>query len=152
MHEIVTEIEIAAGAGDVWAVLTDFARYPEWNPFITRISGELREGARLEARMVPPGSGGMTFRPRVVALTPEAELRWLGSLGVPGIFDGEHAFRIQPAGPGRVRFIHSERFSGFLVPLLRRWLDGGTRQGFEAMNRALKQRAETAAAQPLAPA
>jgi hypothetical protein len=145
MHEIVTEIDIAAPAERVWTVLTNFASYPEWNPFITRISGELRVGARLEARVVPPGSRGMTFRPRVVALEANRELRWLGRLGLPGIFDGEHAFRIEPIGPDRVRFVHSERFSGMLVPLARRSLDRGTRQGFEALNRALKQRAEAVA-------
>lgn len=145
MHEIVTEIDIAAPAERVWTVLTDFASYPEWNPFITRISGDLSVGARLEARLVPLGSGGMTFRPRVIALEANRELRWLGRLGLPGIFDGEHAFRIEPIGPDRVRFVHSERFSGMLVPLARRSLDRGTRQGFEALNRALKQRAEAAA-------
>ena len=33
------------------AVVTDFAAYPEWNPFIRRISGDLREGTRLEVRI-----------------------------------------------------------------------------------------------------
>ena len=34
------------------------------------------------------------------------------------------------------------RFSGFLVPWLQKSLDRDTRQGFTAMNRAIKQRLE----------
>ena len=56
MRELRSEIEIDAPPERVWAVVTDFAAYPEWNPFIRRISGELREGARLEVRIAPPGA------------------------------------------------------------------------------------------------
>lgn len=40
---ISTEIEIAAPPATIWAVLTDYERYPEWNPFLTKISGD-KEG------------------------------------------------------------------------------------------------------------
>ncbi len=61
-----------------------------------------------------------------------------------GLFDGEHSFRIEVAGEGRVRFVHSERFLGVLVPLLG-WLITATGRDFAAMNRALKARVEAAA-------
>ena len=38
-------------------------------------------------------------------------------LVVSGIFDGEHRFLIEEAGPGRVRFVQSERFGGILRSL-----------------------------------
>lgn len=145
MREIVTDIEIGTPAEHVWEVLTDFARYPEWNPFIRSASGPLREGSRIEVRIEPPGSKGMTFRPVLLAVDAPRELRWLGHFGVRGIFDGEHAFVIEPLGSNRVRFVHRERFSGLLVPLLWRTLDTNTRQGFEVMNRAIKARTEAEA-------
>jgi uncharacterized protein YndB with AHSA1/START domain len=37
--EIITEIEIDASPSQVWQVLTDFEKYPTWNPFIKKISG-----------------------------------------------------------------------------------------------------------------
>jgi hypothetical protein len=46
MRELRREIVIDAPPERVWAAVTDFAAYPEWNPFIRRISGELREGAK----------------------------------------------------------------------------------------------------------
>jgi hypothetical protein len=62
----------------VWAVIGDFAAYPEWNPFIRRIRGELREGAKLEVRIEPPQARATTFKPTVRAVEPNRELRWLG--------------------------------------------------------------------------
>ncbi len=136
------EIEIDAPAERVWEVLTDFPSFPSWNPFVRRISGKVETGARLTTYLVPPGGRGMSFKPVVRAAEANRELRWLGRLLIPGLFDGEHAFLIEPLGPGRVRFIQQERFTGALVPLFSRSLDRGTRQGFEEMNRALKARAE----------
>jgi hypothetical protein len=141
MREVSREIEIDAAPERVWEVTTDFARYPEWNPFIRKIAGELREGARLEVRIEPPGARAMTFKPTVRAVQANQELRWLGRLLLPGIFDGEHSLRIEPIENGHSRFVQSERFSGVLVGLV-----GGTLQkteiGFERMNSALKARVE----------
>jgi hypothetical protein len=144
MKEIHTEIEINAPAEKVWRVLTDFAAYPEWNPFVRRADGEVSVGARLVVTIQPSGAKGMSFRPTVLVADPNRELRWYGQLWFPGLFEGEHSFSIEPLGDQRVRFVHRERFTGILVPLLTRMLDGGTRHGFELMNQALKLRAESA--------
>ena len=85
----------------------------------------------------------MTFRPTVMKVEPGRELRWLGHLLVPGIFDGEHIFEIEELESDRVRFVQREVFKGLLVPLLARSLDRDTQRGFEEMNRALRERVET---------
>jgi hypothetical protein len=141
-NQLHTEIDIAATPARVWEVLTDFAAYPDWNPFIRRITGPVAVGSRLEATLQPPGNRATTFRPTVLTAEPERELRWIGYVGTPGIFDGEHRFRIESIGPDRVRFIQEERFSGFLAPLILRFIGRSTLEGFTAMNRALKARAE----------
>jgi hypothetical protein len=146
MRELRREIEIDAPPERVWAVVTDFAAYRDWNPFIRRISGELREGARLEVRIEPPGARATTFKPTVRAVQPNRELRWLGRLLLPGAFDGEHSLRIEPLEEGRSRFVQSERFTGVLVPLVGGML-AKTEAGFEQMNAALKTRAEQVSAQ-----
>jgi hypothetical protein len=89
----------------------------------------------------------MTFKPKVLTAEPNRELRWLGHLLVPGVFDGEHSFTIDPLEENRVRFVQREAFKGLLVPLFGRSLETNTQQGFEEMNRALKERAEAAPAQ-----
>ena len=137
-----TSIDIAAPAGRVWGILTDFAAYPDWNPFIRRIHGIASPRLKLSVRIQPPGGRVMTFRPVVLRVEPERELAWRGRTIVPGLFDGEHVFLLEPHATG-VHFVHREHFSGVLVPLLRHSLDTTTRQGFEAMNLALKARAES---------
>jgi hypothetical protein len=143
MKEIHTSIMINASADKVWQVLFDFASYPEWNPFIRQVRGEARVGARLDVKVQPPGGKQMAFRPTVLRADPNRELRWLGRLWVPGLFDGEHSFEIEPLEGGAVRFVHREQFGGLLVPLLSKMIDRDIRRGFEEMNRALKQRVET---------
>jgi hypothetical protein len=142
--ELHSEIEIDAPAERVWRVLTDFASFPKWNPFIRSISGEPTTGEGLEVRLEPPGGQGMTFKPKVLKAEDNRELRWLGNLLVPGLFDGEHSFTIQPLEENRVRFVQREAFKGLLVPLFARSLETNTQRGLEEMNRALKERAETA--------
>ena len=142
MKELHSEIEIAASAERVWDILTDFASYPQWNPFIRRISGELEVGERLEVRLKAPDSRGVTLRPTVLRAEPHRLMRWVGHLLVPGLFDGEHSLATQPLDKNRVRFVQHEVFKGVLVPLFARSLDNNTLRGFEQMNGALKVRAE----------
>jgi hypothetical protein len=140
VKELHTEITIAASAERVWQVLTDFAAYPTWNPLVPKASGELREGARLRLRLAI-GARSIGIKPRLLRVVPNRELAWRGAAPIPSLFRGEHVFEIEPTATG-VRFKQWERFSGILVPLLGKLIDGGTRRGFEAMNVALKRRAE----------
>lgn len=142
MNHLHTEISITAPPDRIWHLLTDFASFPQWNPFIRHAVGELREGAQLEVYLQPSGARGMTFHPRILKAEPDRELRWLGHFLIPGLFDGEHIFTIEPLEAGRVRFVQREIFTGLLVPLFMRWMEKDTRRGFEEMNRALKLRAE----------
>lgn len=140
MARIDTAIDIAAPVADVWSVLVDFDRYPEWNPFVQALTGELAVGAPLTAKL-SLGTRPLTIRPRLVAVEPQRELRWLGHLVVSGLFDGEHRFRLEPTDGG-TRLLHDEQFQGLLVaPIL--WLVGDdTRKSFVAMNEALRDRCE----------
>jgi hypothetical protein len=143
--ELRTEIEINAPAERVWSMLTDFGSFPEWNPFIRRLEGEAKQGAKLEVRLEPPGGRGMTFRPTIRRFEANREFAWLGRVVLPGVFDGEHVFAIEPVGSGKVRFVQRERFTGVLAPLILRMVGESTQRGFQEMNQALKERAEAAA-------
>jgi hypothetical protein len=140
-RRIETSIEIAAPAKRVWSILTDFPAMATWNPFIRSISGALTPGSTLAVHIAPPGKSGMRFKPTVLAVKPERELRWRGRLLLPGIFDGEHYFLLEQIGPDRTRLTHGESFSGILVGMFAGTLSA-TQDGFKAMNAALKQRAE----------
>ena len=58
------EIEVQASPDRVWEVLTDFAAYHQWNPFIVQATGQAVPGSRLELKMRPPGGRTTTSAPR----------------------------------------------------------------------------------------
>ena len=142
MKVISSSIEIATPPERVWRVLTDFASYPQWNPFIQSLSGPLAVGERLSVRIQPPGGKAMTFRPTVLTVEDNRKLCWRGRLLLPGIFDGEHHFELARTTSGS-SFSQEEKFSGVLVRMMGAAVFQQTERGFAEMNEAIKQRAET---------
>jgi hypothetical protein len=142
MRQLDAHADIDAPAENVWAVLTDLAAYPVWNPFIVRATGELREGQRLRITLQVPNMRPVSFRPTLLVVQPGREIRWLGVTFVRGLFDGRHALTVEPLADGRSRFRTHEDVSGVLLPFL-----GGvmrrTQQGFEGLAQAVKERTES---------
>lgn len=142
--ELRTEVEIDAPAAHVLAVLRDFERYPEWNPFITAISGKLAVGEQLAVELSLPEGKSYLLKPRLTALRDEAEageLRWRGAFLLPALLEAEHFFLVTTLGPRRSRFVQGENFSGLLLRFAGNTLTL-TARGFVYMNQALKKRAE----------
>lgn len=140
--KLIEQITIQASPDHIWEILTDFPSYREWNPFITSIVGETKVGTKLKIKMSLDGGRPLDFRPKVLVSNPPKELRWLGSLWLHGLFDGEHLFEIHILSDNQVRFVQSEQFSGILVPLLPNRFWENVLDGFRLMNEGLKARAE----------
>jgi hypothetical protein len=139
MTEISAATEIAASPQQVWAVLTDLASYPEWNPLFREASGQLTAGARVTLKSVHPANGRlMTVKVKVLAAEPATELRWASSL--PGIITGEHSFTLTAAGNG-TRLVQTETYRGLLARMSAQTISA-TQAAFQALNQAIKQRAE----------
>ena len=141
MKEIYTEIQINASPKIVWEIISDFENYGTWNHFIQEISGIPKEGSQIKVFIKPPNSKGIKFKPKILKYEPENEIRWLGKLWIPKLFDGEHSLKINKIDKNRVSFVQKERFSGLLVPLLANMLKD-TKSGFEIMNNELKKESE----------
>jgi hypothetical protein len=139
VKEVRTEIEINAGPEEVWKILTDFDKYDQWNPFIKRIIGNAIKGSKIEIHLQTPRGKNRKYRPMVTKVEQDRELRWLGK---NLLLNGEHVFTIEQLQPGRVRLVHRELFDGLLTSIFGKSLDTDVKQGFEEMNRALKERAE----------
>lgn len=150
MKTIETTTDIDAPPAVVWEIITDFARYPEWNPFITELLGELQQGARLRATFALAGRKPQTFTPTLTTVDPIQRLVWSGRLAVPRLFDAEHIFVVAPRGTGS-RLVHQEHFRGVLVPFMRSTLTA-THDAFTRMDAELTQRAEAfASSRPTSP-
>jgi len=143
VKELRTEIEISTNADKVWKILSDFDKYHQWNPFINRIIGQAKEGSKIEIHIETPGGKNRKYQPIVTKIEEGRELRWLGKSSLPGFLKGEHIFTIEQLQPERVRLVHREIFYGLLTSLFGKSLDTDVRMGFEEMNKALKERAES---------
>lgn len=141
MKELRTEIEIQAAPGKIWQVLTSLDEYPEWNPFIHHAIGKARLGEKVDITF-KSGSKEMTLHCTVVKAEPNKELRWKYHVALPILFSGEHSFIIEQLEGNKTRFIDREIFNGWLVSSQAWDIDTNSKQGFEAMDQALKARAE----------
>ncbi len=135
--EIKTSIQINATPDKVWKKLISFEDYPNWNPFIKELKGDVKVGNKINVN-----AGGMNFTPEVLAFTENKELRWIGKLLFTGVFDGEHKFELIDNKDGTTTFNHSEIFKGFLVGMFKNKLMRDTKSGFESMNQELKNLVE----------
>jgi hypothetical protein len=139
-NEIRSETQIQGTREEVWTVLSDFGSYGEWNPGMDEVRGEAKAGSRLTIRFTLKGGRTRTMTPTVLVAEPGRELRWLGRLFVPWVFDGEHRFEIHETTPGSITFVQGERFKGLLVPFLRKLIEVDTASTFVKVNEALARR------------
>jgi len=141
--ELRTEIEIAASPQRVWAVLTDFAHYKDWNPVLVKASGKAIVGTKVPMVIKPPKGIAAPLTMKILVAEPDFELCWRGAMPIPGVFAGEHWFRIERKSDTLVQLHHGERFSGLIPKLLGPLLIKQLKAPYEGLNRALKARAES---------
>ncbi|WP_224010993.1 SRPBCC domain-containing protein [Paraburkholderia tropica] len=137
------DVLINRSPADVWKVVSNSVAYPDWNPFITRVDGDFKEGSTIRI-VLGTGSNSMVFRPTVLLVRPEQDLCWRGSVWIRGIFDGTHCIHLT-AISGGTHLEQTESFTGLLVGRLTKDVIEETRRNFLAMNAAVKQRAESKA-------
>ena len=149
MRRLAFALDIAAPPERIWEQLTDFAGFHAWNPFIRRASGELRLGNRLTITM-KLGSSERTFRPTLIKVEPNRELRWLARVGPRGVFDVERVFQIEPLADGRTRFAQSETCTGLIEPILfiGGKLERDILRGYDQFAHAIKDRVEQPSVAP----
>lgn len=136
---------IPAPPAIVWRHLVDTARYPEWNPLIRSFRGELREGTDISFQ-IALGTLQLPIKARVVRAGGN-ELRWEGPAGsrwLSRIAHGSHYFRLTKC-EGGTQLEHGEYFGGPAFELAWPAMNQRLHDGYSAFNRALKERATSAA-------
>ena len=142
MTHVRTGLTIAAPPERVWAVLTDFAAYSQWNDVLTGVRGQLHVGGGIRFHITVEASPTLPIAARIVRCDPARELAWRGGAPlVPALAWGEHWFRLSPIAGG-TELAHGEDFGGLLGLAVRGATHARITRTYEALNRALKARAE----------
>jgi hypothetical protein len=137
-----TAFPIGACADTVWEVLTDFEQYPERNPSLPSISGELRPGSTVSLTLAMPGRPSSKLKARLGDVEAGRRLTWHGNVGADWLFAGTREFLIDAQTDGTVRFTHVEDVRGVLFPLFRAIMGGANQRHHDALNAALTERAQ----------
>jgi len=145
MRRVEKSIDIGAARAAAWRTLTRFEEYAEWNPFFRWALGDASEGASLRLYGTPPGARPFTFRPRVVSIRPEEELRLAGPIRPFGLLRGELRLRLAVRDGGGTRFTASLDLHGLLLLFGGSDLAERIGAGLEGMNRALRERLDETA-------
>jgi hypothetical protein len=137
------QIDIDAPIDVVWQHLTDFASYPEWNPYILSAEGELKQDSvvRFKVAGLP-----MQLSAPIVSLVENQELIWEARLPMPGI-KPRYIRQLEKIDDNHTRYINREEFTGWAVPIMSPMLNRMNKPLFSKTCAALKQHVEAAMAQ-----
>ena len=136
-------VEIEAPVERVWEVLVDFARYGEWNPFTTSVDTDSAVGSPVDLH-VRLGPLRVKQRERIEVVDPPHLLAWSTKTGHRLLLSARREQRLEALGEARCRYVTTDAFAGPLTPLVVLLFGRLVRGGFNAMARALKERAEGA--------
>jgi uncharacterized protein YndB with AHSA1/START domain len=129
---------IAAAPDRVWALLTDAASYPRWNPTVVSLGGTIAAGQKI--RLVSSLDPKRTFKLKVAEVDAPHRMVW--SSGMPwGLFSGRRTFTLSPRPDGGTDFSMEEKFSGPMAPLITKAIPDMT-DSFAEFAQALKAAAE----------
>ena len=147
MRTIEAVTTIAATPQQVWDVLTDFPRYSQWTTYIQRLDGRPEVGNRIKVVLGPPDRKPYVVRTPVLEATPGVRLAWAAVIPGAGwlphaIYTGAHEFLLTALADDVTRLTHREYFSGLIARLTKEGPRGGD-EGFDAFNKALKNRVKS---------
>ena len=141
--ELKTQIDVDAPASLAWTVLSDFAAYPEWNPFILAVDGRAAVGP-MRYRFQFPAHGPRIWTNAVILQAdPDRELRWAAHFLSPRVFNGDHHCIISPSSDASFTFHHGEVFTGTTLPVMLPILKRLGPRVYESLNVAFKARVES---------
>lgn len=129
----------------VWSVLTDFARYREWNRFTPGVECSGEPGSDVVMEVCFPGAKPMRQVEVLNVFEPPRRLAWgMVMLAAPVLVANRYQV-LEPLGGGRTRYTTVDFLSGLLAPLVRSLYAEPMRAGFALAAAGLKERCEALA-------
>lgn len=128
---------INASPETIWAILTNAEGYPQWDPGVVRIEGNIAPGEKVIAHTK---FSDRAFPAKVTTFEPNRKMVWTGGMPL-GLFKGERTFLLTPQSDGSVKFDLKEEFTGLLLPIFGRTIPDLS-ENFQNFANGLKQHAE----------
>ena len=140
-YRIESRVGVQAPAEVIWELVYDIERWADWNPTYAWKAGRIGLGEVLTLDLKLPGQPDQEIHPKVLEWAPPSQLHWqLTMLG--GMIKTLRYIEIDPLAEEACVVDNGELFSGLMGPSLGKRMSGPVRRGFQAMNEALKARAE----------
>lgn len=130
------EVTINASTEKVWQVLTNMQAYPEWNPTIKLVKGDVKVGNQVTYQFTQDADNISEIPATVKQIIPNKLLNQAG--GIPLILTYNHKYIIEPQGEGTKMTIH-EDYAGIGVNF---WNPKPVEAAYSRLNEALKKRVE----------
>jgi hypothetical protein len=145
--EVQESLVIPAAGRDVFATLMEWARYPEWNPYITRLDGQAQVGAPIQVYFSMGFGPRLPLSCRVAQTDPGKQvLAWDYKAMFGWLYSARHSFVIEDLKAGQCRIVQTEKIQGLaacgLFSLFHRLLG----QRFQVMHQALYEQIQRTAA------
>ncbi len=135
-----THITIGADPAQIWPVLIDTARYPDWDSGVIGVEGTVALGNRI--KITSEVSPDRAFPAKVTTLDDPHEMVWTGGMPL-GLFRGVRTFTLEEV-PAGTQFTMREEFRGPLLRLIARTLPD-LQPSFDRFAAGLKVEVERAA-------
>ncbi|MEO1655425.1 MAG: SRPBCC domain-containing protein [Bacteroidota bacterium] len=130
------EILVQASPAEVWEVLLDTHKYPDWNPVMKVIEGEIKPGQRVKYLFIQPPGDPLEIESVISQMLPNQLLNQKG--GSPFLLSFDHQYILEGKETSQV-LIHEE-YRGLLVHF---WNSASVEKAYARLLNALKKRTES---------
>jgi hypothetical protein len=138
MRTYSAEATINASPDTIWAILANASGYPDWEPGMDRVEGEIALGQKV--KFFTKLSPHQAFPAKVTTFEPGRRMILTGGMPL-GLFKSERTHTLTANDDGTTTFRTEEVFSGPLLPLFGGSIPDLT-ESFESFAAGLKAKAE----------
>lgn len=141
MFVVDRNVEIGAPAEVVWEVITDVARYPEWNSFVIECQSTFKPGEAINMKVM---LGGKLQKANEVMLenVPGRRLSYRMKPFPAGALSSMRSHELESPAAARSRYLSHFELKGWMMPLVRGLMGRHLENAFTDMTNGIKQRAE----------
>ena len=131
------EIDINASPLEVWEVLIAMEDYPEWNPVMQLVEGEVKEGNQVKYQFTQDENNVSTIGVKVLEISPGKLLNQKGGINLVLTYD--HFYILEGNNLMTKVTIH-EHYRGIWVHF---WNPSPIDEAYKRLNEAIKKQVES---------